>query len=406
MMPWEKYQTQSAPSNGGAKPWEKYGAAPKPQIQINPTDGMSTGQRLAAGAGSAVTDAGLGAKQALTEYGNKQTLGQQLSPQQQMTLLYSGKNLDGKLIPDSAVSDVQSQVDEKRRMDAPLMNTGAGKTGSVLGNIAMTVPALAIPGANTYAGAGLMGGLMGMVQPTAEGESRGVNTVLGATTSLAGQGAGSMIGKTAKAAAGKVAKIESDVAAKAATQAASETASARSAAGNAAQNAYRQLEHLRELNAKGLLTAEGKKAAKALEKELAGKAAEKLLPAAAAKETTAKAYQEAIETEADRAAKLTSEKLSGNEVKSQIMARVKRYGPAALGGMVGNMIFPGLGGMAGGAATGLTLRPALRSIMNLTKNPAVQRQMLMPIANSTLANNPNLPLALALMGSSVYAGQQ
>jgi hypothetical protein len=399
MKPWEKY---SAPPKSG--PWAKYST--QTEKAPNPTEGMNMGELLAAGAGSAVVDVGLGTKQALTELGNKKTLAQVLSPQQQMTLLYSGKNLGGKLIPDSAVADVQAEVDEKRRLDAPLMNTGAGKTGAILGNVGMTIPALAIPGAHTLAGSALMGGATGLIQPTAAGESRGLNTALGATAGVAGYGLGKGFGKIANAASNKVAKIEAGVKAKAAADAAAETASARSAAGNAAQNAYRQLEHLRELGAKGALTPEQLQVVTQLEKELAEKAAEKLIPAAAAKESTAKAFKVASETEAERAAKLAVQKLGGKEAVSQVMARVKRYGPAAVGGTIGNMIFPGLGGSIGGAATGLVLRPAIRSMMNLAKNPAVQRQLLLPIANSSMATNPNLPLALALMGSSINAGQQ
>jgi len=381
----------------------------QPQAEkINPTDDMSSGQLLAAGAGKAVADVGRGSKQMLAEKGNRMNLAQALSPQQQMTMQAWGKGdrLQQKVIPDEGLAGINKEIADSRRLDAPLMDTGWGTTGNIGGNVLMTLPALAIPGVNTYTGAAAMGGAVGALQPTTEGESRGVNTLVGAGAGLAGQGIGSAIGKAVNAAKGKVSQIEGAVAEKAAAQAAAETASARSAAGNAAQNAYRQLEHLRELGALRGLTAEEAQIAAQLEQELAEKAAGKLMPAAAEKEATAKAYKEAMDTEADRAAKIAAEKLSGKEAKGQLMARVKRYGPAAVGGMVGNMIFPGLGGSVGGAATGLVLRPALRSMANLLKNPAVQRQMLMPIANSTAAANPNLPLALALMNSSVYAGQQ
>jgi hypothetical protein len=198
MKPWERYATTSTQQ----KPWEKYAATQATQPRedsINPTADMSTTEKLAAGAGSAVTDAGLGVKQALTEYGNQQTIGQQLSPQQQMTMLYWGQDLNRKLIPDSAVADVQKEVDDKRRLDAPLMDTGAGKTGAVLGNIGMTVPALAIPGANTYTGSALMGGLMGMAQPTSEGESRGLNTTKGGAFGVAGKFGGDALARSLRA---------------------------------------------------------------------------------------------------------------------------------------------------------------------------------------------------------------
>lgn len=178
----------------------------------------------------------------------------------------------------------------------------------------------------------------------------------------------------------KMRAIEQKVAAKAATDAASETASARSAAGTAAQDAYKQLEHLRELDSMGLLSKEDKVIAANLSKELAKKAAEKLAPAVTRKNTTSTAYKEAIETETARAAQIVKEKLSGKEVRTQTMARIKRYGPAAVGGMIGNMLFPGLGGAVGGAATGLVLRPTLLSMRRLATNPAVQHNLLSPIA--------------------------
>lgn len=339
------------------------------KIKNSAVEGMSGIQKFNAGMGKAVYDLGRGAGQ-LTGF------------------------LD------------QKDIAEARSMDAPLMNTSAGKWGNVTGNVLSSVPAAFVPGANTAVGASLIGAGMGGLQPTAEGESRLMNAAVGAGAGLAGYGLGKGLNKAVSAASSKVSGIERKVAERAAADAAAETASARSAAGNAAQNAYRQLEHLRELGAMRALTPDEALIAANLEKELASKAMEKLVPAVAQKESTAAAFKEALETEGKRAADLTANRLSGSEVKSQIMARVKRYGPAALGGFIGNMIFPGLGGTVGGIATGLTLRPALRSVVNLSKNPAVQHQMLSPLANSGLLSNSNLPRTLGLLGPSLYAANQ
>lgn len=343
--------------------------APLQQSAYNPTESMSTADKFFAGVGKGMTDIARGT---------------------------------GQLF---GLVD-QSSIDEAKRLDAPLMNTRAGTVGNVAGNVATALPAAFIPGANAAVGATMIGGGMGALQPVATGESRLENTLWGAGAGLAGFGLGKLANKAVSAAAKRVGLIESKVAAKAAADAASETASARSAAGNAAQNAYRQLEHLRELKAMGLLGPEQKLIAEGLERELAEKAAEKLMPAAAQKETTAKVFKELTENETERAVKLAIDRLSNKEVKSQMMARLKRYGPAAVGGMIGNMIFPGLGGMVGGAATGLTLRPAIRSMFNLAKNPAVQHKLLSPIANSGLLGDPLAPQALGLLGPSIYAGQQ
>lgn len=297
------------------------------------------------------------------------------------------------------VSD--EDINESRHYDAPLMKTSAGNAGEVVGNIGGGVVASFVPGANSLLGAGIIGSSMGALQPTVGDESRAENTVKGGVSSLAGFGAGKLLGKAKSYAAEKIFGIESKVAAKAAEQAAAETASARSAAGNAAQNAYRQLEHLRELKAMRGLTPEETQIAKELSEELAQKAQEKLIPAAALKKSTAQAYADAIANESKRASEMAADKLGSSEVKRQVMARLMRYGPAAAGGVVGNMIFPGLGGSVGGAATGLVLRPAIRSMMNLSKNPAVQRAVLSPVANSKFLSNPQLPRALSTTAPAV-----
>lgn len=299
----------------------------------------------------------------------------------------------------------REDVDEQRKLDAELSNTKAGKFGEFSGAVAQFLPTVFIPGANTATGATLAGAGMGAIGPVGTDESRLTNAVTGAVLGVAGHGAGKVIGKTASSVSNKIAKIEQKIAEKSAAMAASETASARSAAGNAAQNAYRQLEHLRELKASRAFTPDEDALIKSLEKELSDKALEKLIPAAALKNETSAAYSEAMRTEAERATKIAAEKLSGNEVKQQMMARIKRYGPAAVGGMVGNMIFPGLGGSVGGAATGLVLRPAIRSMFNLAKNPAVQHKLLSTLENR-FASDPNLPTYLRLLGPSIYAAQE
>lgn len=297
--------------------------------------------------------------------------------------------------------------DQADQMKSDLSHLGGwGTAGSVFGKAGLSAPLMAIPGANSAVGSTLIGSLMGALEPTGANDSRIANASMGGIAGLLGYGLPTGIGMGINAAKNKVAQIESSTMAKAAADAASETASARSAAGNAAQNAYRQLEHLRGLNAMGLLTDEQKQIAAQLESELAQKSADKLIPAATQKASTSTAYQDAMATEADRATQLASDKLSGAEAKSQFMARLKRYGPAMAGGAIGHFLIPGLG-TAGGAATGLVLRPAIRSGMNFLKNPAVQRNFLLPIANryGGVLTDEGLPAAGGLIGRSIYASQ-
>lgn len=89
----------------------------------------------------------------------------------------------------------QAEIDRQKELDAPLMNTGAGTAGNISGSIAAGLPTMFIPGANTIVGAGLIGGAMGGLQPTATGESVTQNMGLGAAGGVAGQVAGNLIGR-------------------------------------------------------------------------------------------------------------------------------------------------------------------------------------------------------------------
>jgi len=108
----------------------------------NPTDDMSWGEKALAGAGKAFVD------------------------------VWRGGGQIAGVVP-------QQDIDEARKLDAALMDTGAGITGNVVGNIATAMSTLLVPGANTIAGGVAAGGIMGALQPTATGESRANNTVIG-----------------------------------------------------------------------------------------------------------------------------------------------------------------------------------------------------------------------------------
>lgn len=124
----------------------------------NPTEGMGGMQKFNAGVGKAMTDMGRGAAQ-----------------------LFGG-------------GPSASDVDETKRLDAPLMKTGAGVAGNVAGTITALTPLAVVPGANTVAGAGALGMLAGSLQPTRDAGERlwnqGMGAVLGGgTQALAGPGA-------------------------------------------------------------------------------------------------------------------------------------------------------------------------------------------------------------------------
>lgn len=135
----------------------KYGRKPAPvdPKQFDPTEGMSTTEKLLAGVGKAFVDAGRGVGQ------------------------LAGDLAEGVGMDRPSWAPTQADIEEVRRRDAPLMNTGAGVTGNVLGNIATFAPLALIPGANTIAGGATIGALTGAAMPVAEGESRGGNAAIG-----------------------------------------------------------------------------------------------------------------------------------------------------------------------------------------------------------------------------------
>lgn len=78
----------------------------------------------------------------------------------------------------------QAEIDRQMKMDAPLLATTPGKWGSVAGNVLAGVPTAFIPGANTLAGASLVGAGFGAAQPTRSDESVIGNTLLGGAAPL------------------------------------------------------------------------------------------------------------------------------------------------------------------------------------------------------------------------------
>lgn len=104
------------------------------------------------------------------------------------------------------------EIAKARESDKAITNAPGGTVGNILGNVAATIPAAFIPGANTVVGAGLIGAGLGALQPTVEGESRALNTAIGGGLGAAGQKVGGYV-------AGKLAsKLDARKAALAAQQ--------------------------------------------------------------------------------------------------------------------------------------------------------------------------------------------
>jgi hypothetical protein len=131
--------------------------APQPDPTYDPTEGMSTGEKLLVGFGQAVHSAGQGI---------------------------------GQYIGMSSPEDIA----QSRKDDSAILNTGAGSIGSLAGNVALAVPTIAIPGAATLRGAALIGAAQGALQPSlSAGETAG-NVVTGGLLGAGGVATGRALG--------------------------------------------------------------------------------------------------------------------------------------------------------------------------------------------------------------------
>lgn len=148
----------------------------------DPTEGMSVPQKVAAGAGKAVVDLYRGAKQVAP-------IAAEALPG---PFKYAGRigNALRIMMTGDTPEAVQAEIDESRRLDAPLMATNSGKVGNIGTKIAA---ALAIPGGATYTGATAAGAGLGLLEPTTQGESRLQNSVVGGAAGALGKVAGDKV---------------------------------------------------------------------------------------------------------------------------------------------------------------------------------------------------------------------
>lgn len=147
------------------------------------------------GAGKAVNDLGVGAGQ-IARSG--------------LEAVSKGQVADKLGLPTTA------SVDEMKRRDAPLMNTGAGTAGYIAGNIAGTAIPLAglarvgVPAAGallnptTYGAAAASGALNGALQPVGSDDNRSRNILAGAATGAASNAVVNGIGRIAQPVQGAV----------------------------------------------------------------------------------------------------------------------------------------------------------------------------------------------------------
>jgi hypothetical protein len=133
----------------------------------DPTEGMSTPDRLAAGIGKGMVDLGRGTYQLGASLGHA-----------------------AGLVSDDKMAEIQKNVDEAHERDKPLMATTSGRVGDIIGQAA---PMLAMPGAGIV-GTAAEGALTGAMQPVATGDSRMQNVGAGAVGGALGAAGGKLVG--------------------------------------------------------------------------------------------------------------------------------------------------------------------------------------------------------------------
>lgn len=160
--------------------------------RYNPTKGNSFGQNAAAGFGQAYVSAARGAKQLMAD-GNVSNLGV-LDKGLRTIGLDSAADFIARNVGLPAAQRqgrVQTEVDQARERDAPLMDTGGGMTGAGAGYVSQLVgPGVALRGIGaarsallptTIRGNAIQGAVVGAAQPVATGDSRAANVALGGT---------------------------------------------------------------------------------------------------------------------------------------------------------------------------------------------------------------------------------
>ncbi|QWF19303.1 hypothetical protein [Lysobacter capsici] len=244
--PWERYQQPSAAADPTASgPWTQYqSAAPEADFSdvsvrvapslaerykaagINPnvkaTDGESFLDNAAAGFGASYVDTKDAVRQLASQGAADYTRGVQAIQGAGLPAPQFAKEIVQGLTNATSGYEkkVQSEIDQRKKYDEALKDTGAGKIGGGLGFISQllmpagtlrgigtvgggAVNALAALGSRallpaTLRGSALQGAALGALTPVATGDSRGANALLGGVAGAGGAALGRAIGATAR----------------------------------------------------------------------------------------------------------------------------------------------------------------------------------------------------------------
>lgn len=162
----------TTPEQAQAMIAQAMGGAQQKQPTYDPTEGMSTTDRVLAGIGRGMTAGGRAALQGISQ-------------------LVGADSAGAGLVK-------QADIEEARRLDAPLMNTTAGKVGNVVGLGALAAPTALVPGANTALGAAGIGAGLGALTTEGDMADRAQGAAFGAAGGVAGKYLGDGLGAGAR----------------------------------------------------------------------------------------------------------------------------------------------------------------------------------------------------------------
>jgi len=184
----------------------------------NPTEGNSFLENARIGLGKSFVDTVEGVKQLVSSGADSLADASASVAQKNPNMEFLGTGMGENVYTDAAarfkqdtsanVSNVQAQIDERARIDEPIMNTGGGMLGNIAGQaVQVAAPASLVgkAGAVTrlanplskYAIAGAEGAAFAGAQPVVTGGSRGQNAAIGAAGGVVGQGVAAGVGKIA-----------------------------------------------------------------------------------------------------------------------------------------------------------------------------------------------------------------
>ena len=161
------------------------GATPQTAPSRSIAEDMSAGERFGAGVGQGMMRAARAVKQAIDV------------PAVALERTFGGQRVSRALGMPTAQESAQMTrqlLAEAEALDAPLLATGAGRAGSIVGQVAPLLPTAFIPGANTYAGAALIGGGASALTTPGDISERGLAGLGGAVGGAAGTAAGRAVG--------------------------------------------------------------------------------------------------------------------------------------------------------------------------------------------------------------------